>query len=350
MHHYHRLQEKINEHPIGAPRSDEFLEILKILFHPDEIEIAVLLDFKLRSVDEIAGQAGISREEALEKLETLANRGSILAKVVKGAPAYALLPNYPGLFEYPIMKGMDEATLNRLAQLWHAYYMQDMAAELAAAEPPWTRILPAENAIPGEIEILPFEVASRMMEKAEAIALANCPCRTIGKNCDNPLDVCLCFDGAARFLIERGMAKSISLEEARDVLKRSEEAGLVHTGSNNAANLLFLCNCCPCCCHMLMLIAKLGHTEALAKSSYRAHFDFGLCIGCGMCEDRCPMGAFRMDDDMAAYDMAKCIGCGLCVSKCPTEAIVLVKRDDYKPPAANVGELFQKNAARRQGK
>ncbi|HRR41977.1 MAG TPA: hypothetical protein P5244_12145, partial [Syntrophales bacterium] len=51
-------------------------------------------------------------------------------------------------------------------------------------------------------------------------------------NCEKPLDVCLCFDGAARFLAERGIAKIITLGEAREVLKRSEETGLVHTGSN----------------------------------------------------------------------------------------------------------------------
>jgi len=37
MHHYHKLQEKLDSHPIGAPRSEEFLEILKILFLPDEV-------------------------------------------------------------------------------------------------------------------------------------------------------------------------------------------------------------------------------------------------------------------------------------------------------------------------
>jgi len=30
MHHYHKLQKKLDTHPIGAPRSEEFLEILKI--------------------------------------------------------------------------------------------------------------------------------------------------------------------------------------------------------------------------------------------------------------------------------------------------------------------------------
>ena len=65
MHHYHKLQELIHSHPVGAPRSEEFLEILKILFRSDEVELAVLLDFKLRKGSDIAEKAGIPREEAL---------------------------------------------------------------------------------------------------------------------------------------------------------------------------------------------------------------------------------------------------------------------------------------------
>ena len=37
MHHYHKLQEIIDSHPMGAPKSEEYLEILRILFHPDEV-------------------------------------------------------------------------------------------------------------------------------------------------------------------------------------------------------------------------------------------------------------------------------------------------------------------------
>lgn len=160
MHHYHKLQELINTHPVGAPSSEEYLEILKILFHPEEVELATRLSFKLKKASEIAHETGIDREELIKKMEAMANRGVILAKKVAGEPAYALLPNYPGLFEYPVMKGADPVTERRLAELWHAYYMKEMAAELAAAVPPWNRVLPAEEAIPTEIEILPYEAAT----------------------------------------------------------------------------------------------------------------------------------------------------------------------------------------------
>lgn len=340
MHHYHKLQELIGSHPVGAPKSEEYLEILKILFRPEEVELAAVMDFKLRKAGEIAEKAGIPADHALEHLEEMADRGVVLAKQLGGEPAFALLPNYPGLFEYPVMKGTDPATERRLAELWHAYYMKDMAAELALANPPWNRVFPAEEALTDDIEILPYEVASKMMEKNEVIALANCPCRTLAKNCDKPLDVCLAFDGAARFLAERGMAKTITLEEAREVLKKAEEAGLVHTGNNNAERLIFMCNCCPCCCHFLMLITKHNYTEGLARSSYQAKLNADECIGCSICaDDRCPVGAFTKEDDVAVLDVGKCIGCGLCVSTCPTSAITLEKRADYQPPPANVGEL-----------
>ncbi len=59
MHHYHKLQEIIHSHPVGAPRSEEFPEILKILFRPDEVVLAVLLDFKLQKASDVAHKAGI---------------------------------------------------------------------------------------------------------------------------------------------------------------------------------------------------------------------------------------------------------------------------------------------------
>lgn len=349
MHYYHKLRDILGTHPVGAPESGEFLEILKILFRPEEVELAVHLDFKLKKAGEVAREAGLDPGDVPGMLEAMADRGAVLAKKVDGEMAYALLPNYPGLFEYPFMKGMDAETQQRLARLWHAYYMKAMAAELASANPPWSRVFPAEEALPEEYEILPFEVASRMIAGAGTVALANCPCRISAGNCSKPLDVCLSFGGAARFLEERGMARIISLEEALEVLKRAEKEGLVHTGSNNADRLIFMCNCCPCCCHFLRLITDHNYTDALAKSSYRASLNSTECSGCGTCaEERCPVKALTMEGDAAVLDAGRCIGCGLCVSTCPTGALTLVKRDDYRRPPATAAELAGMIAANKQ--
>ncbi|MHB8916949.1 MAG: 4Fe-4S dicluster domain-containing protein [Desulfocucumaceae bacterium] len=352
MHHYHRLRELIGAHPIGAPESEEFLEILKLLFRPDEVELAVLLDFKLKKAGEVAQRAGISVEDALKKLEAMTDRGAVLAKNVDGEMAYALLSTYPGLYEYPFWADLDAQTQQRLAQLWQAYYMKAMAAELASANPPWRRVLPAEEALPQGFEIFPFEVASQMLAGTETIAVANCVCRIITGNCDKPLDVCLAFDGAARFLVERGMARMISLEEAREVLKRAEKAGLVHTGTNNADRLMgFMCNCCSCCCHFLRLITEHNYADGLARSSYRASINQTDCTGCGVCAgERCPMKAVTVEGETAALKAEKCIGCGLCVSTCPTGAITLVKREDYQHPPATAAELVKLVVGNKQKK
>lgn len=343
MHHYHQLRDKLGQHPVGAPKSEEFLEILKILFRPEEVKVAIWLDFYPKNAAALATEAGLPEAEVSARLEALADRGAILAKKKEGGSVYSLLPNYPGLFEYPIMKGMDPAVQKRLAELWHAYYMQDMAAELASARPPWIRVFPAEEAlVHDEVEIIPYDQASHLLAAVRDIALARCPCRVIGQNCEKPLEVCLSFDGAARFLTERGMAKLITRDEALQVLKKSEEAGLVHIGSNVADRLVFMCNCCSCCCHMLMLMTKHGYEESIARSSYQANLDQETCNGCAICvEERCPVGALTMDDDLAVIETSRCIGCGLCITTCPTGALQLTRREGHQLPPATARDLVE---------
>ena len=47
----------------------------------------------------------------------------------------------------------------------------------------------------------------------------------------------------------------------------------------------------------------------------------GLCDGCGVCIQECPVEAIYMENQRAVIDLEKCIKCGTCLSVCPCEAI-----------------------------
>jgi ferredoxin len=54
----------------------------------------------------------------------------------------------------------------------------------------------------------------------------------------------------------------------------------------------------------------------------KAIIDTNTCIGCGVCESTCPVGAIKLNaEGKAVVDSAKCIECGACVGVCPVSAI-----------------------------
>ncbi|MCD6569317.1 MAG: 4Fe-4S binding protein [Deltaproteobacteria bacterium] len=342
MDNYEKLREILDSHPSGAPKSKAFDEILRTLFTPKEVEIAIHMTFAPKGVEEIAQAAGLSPEEAEKRLEAMADKVIIFSREKDGKRGYGLVPSIPGLFEFPFMRGGGTPVHERLGRLWEEYHKDGMGASFAGKPTPLARVIPVEDSLNIETKAHPYEEVSRLIEETDFIALAECACRASVGACDAPRDTCLIFGGSsaplhAKFLVERGYARKISKEQAYDVLKRSEDAGLIHTSNNSADKATFICNCCPCCCTVLRGRTQLNLPHAFATSSYIAQIKDEDCTGCGICADqRCHMGAIDIKDDIASIIPERCIGCGLCVSECPAEAISLVERTD-KPEIPSTG-------------
>ena len=191
---------------------------------------------------------------------------------------------------------------------------------------PQTRTIPVERTISMKWgEVIPQESASAVLESARVIAQAECTCRVMERNCDNPTDVCIVLNDFAENFIERGAARRISKEEALEILARTEELGLVHQLNNTDSDgYEFICNCCSCCCMVLRAMMILGKEDICYQSRYLARVDPEKCDACGLCVERCQFGAMAIHEGLAEADKTRCFGCGLCASGCPTEAIEMV--------------------------
>ena len=120
----------------------------------------------------------------------------------------------------------------------------------------------------------------------------------------------------------------ISREEALAILDKAEEAGLVHTVSNVAQGLTYVCNCCGCCCAVLRGITEYGIGGSVARANYAAAIDPGACTGCGVCRERCQVGAIEEAAGVFRVLPERCIGCGLCVTGCVHGAAALSRLPD----------------------
>lgn len=60
--------------------------------------------------------------------------------------------------------------------------------------------------------------------------------------------------------------------------------------------------------------------------------DLTLCVGCGMCENHCPMDVIRFDPAVGVPHITypqDCMLCKLCALKCPAKAITVTPEKKY---------------------
>ena len=342
---YEKLRERLDMFPQGFPKtkSGVELEILQHLFTPEEAEIMLFLRPSPEKVSMVAERMDRDETELGGILYGMSKRGLIL----RGRPSEEEIY----YFLAPWMIGIWEFQLNNLTQenirLYEKFYEEGMVPSNQNSKTAGFRVIPIDKEIQGGTEIQPYEKVSEIIESNTKFSVAECICRKesrmVGNGCDKLLETCMSFGPAADFYIENGLGREISKEEARQVLLKAEEDGLIHCSSNHSGNKTFICNCCGCCCKALANITKYNNPAVIAKSNYYAVVDEDTCNACGDCVDRCQVHAIQIENDLTVMDKDRCIGCGLCASVCSTESISLVHKtpDEASAIFLNDREVMQ---------
>jgi len=346
-------------HAMGYPIKEGLDEILRANFNPLEAEVVLALPtnnipLQPLSIDHIVSKVDLPREELIEVLQGLARRGHVFSgKTEKGEKGYALVHRgFGGFAQVSFWKGERSPFAKKMADLLDTYYQGKTLMQSIETQTKRFQFIPLNKTIEPQMQaVYPFVMLEKVVEKARSIAVAHCPCRMRGqlqgRGCDYPLEVCLKFDEMADHLIENELAREVTKEEALEIIKRSEEAGLVHFVDNAMGDIKHNCNCCSCHCWALSPIKERKIPRDVIMATYFIReTDEGKCSGCGACVDVCPVDALTMGDDFPIVDRDWCVGCGLCSAQCPTSAAKLRPKSDHIP-ASNFRELHERILAER---
>jgi Pyruvate/2-oxoacid:ferredoxin oxidoreductase delta subunit len=254
-------------------------------------------------------------------------KGTLYTEPGSDDPVYRPLGlEVPGLAETSGWGDMSTLFKQQLLGLWDKFrpvYINEAISELGQHNRAWciVRALPPD-AKPDENL---YEVLRRTTDCA---AVSGCPCRLIerhgdhGDACDCPTDCCMAFGDMARWAVEQGHSRPVTVNEAIEILEACAEAGTVHTGLPG----VILCNCCKHACVNLYAM-KLGKMHTYSKNHFFSLADSDTCTSCGTCAEACPVGAIQIEKT-AVVDQDRCIGCGVCAAKCEEKSIRMFRRSE----------------------
>ena len=347
---YRALQQHLDTLPVGYPPTESGVELrlLEHVFSPEEAKIAAELKFSwddyesLESIYNRLKHMGYTLGELEAHLDSMANKGAIMALEKDGKKSYSIAIFIVGIFEFQVNK-LTKEFINDM----HQYFEEGFGMEMAKVSLSQLRTIPVGIDVDHEIEVSNYEDMKNLLEIAEnPFVIINCVCRQARDLLDEPCEnttrreVCMGFGRAAELYIGQGWGREITRDEALEILRKNEEEGMVFR-LGNSKKPEFVCSCCACCCEGLRGLKAMPNPGEITNSNYYAIIDSDLCTGCGICVDRCQMEAISLENDISIIQSKRCIGCGNCIITCPSDAIKLRKKEKETIPPDTMAELYE---------
>jgi ferredoxin len=346
---YKKLAKHLDHLPAGFPATETGVElrILRRLFSEEEARIAMQLTMLAETPVDIAKKMDRDAEDLAPVLEKMAKKGLIFRSKKGGQAKYSAAQFVVGIWEYHVndlsedlVRDMNEYIPHLMKKSWIKHPTKQL------------RVVPVTQSVSAEMKVMPYDQAEEIINSQSKIVVAPCICRKehelIGKGCGKLMEACLIFGASAYYYEENQLGRTISQDEAREILNQGLADGLV-LQPGNSRKPSNICLCCGCCCQILKNLKTLDKPARVVSTSWVAMADENLCTACSVCVDRCQMDAITVDD-YAHVDPDRCIGCGLCVPTCEYEAMTLREVDPanhYVPPRNTVATYL--NLARDRG-
>ncbi|MFX0074617.1 MAG: 4Fe-4S binding protein [Candidatus Hermodarchaeota archaeon] len=333
------------------------IELIQLIMTREQAEFLQIFKKPSLSIDQIKERTNLGEEALNMMLNDLMENGIIVGTRSRstGIMVYRLLGPFPGMFEYTNLRGETDQKHRKIAKLFEQLFVEMRDGTQKNYEsfinqtknlPPIVRIVPVEEEIENlpVDKILPSVEVSKIVDKFDDIALAHCYCRHSRDLLERPCKVtnerknCFLLGKSAQFAIEHKFGNRVSREEAKTILSKASDEGLVHKAFHIHLNTELdeeaICNCCSCCCGIFQLYSN-GVLPYHCFTNYLAEVIEDDCVGCGTCLDLCPMNTIELNGPIAKVDDSKCIGCGICAHHCPEQAIDLKRienREVFVPP------------------
>lgn len=301
-----------------------FADVLPLMVKPDEVELLVALSEGELSVTGLSRLLNLPASVVQSRVDALYARG-FLRKRRGSVTRY-----YARSFESVISRHLGEGRTNAFTKYVIAlasYHMDEHAGRAKVDPYPEAKVLPISEAVIEPVSVvLSYDTAINIIRKARSASLRDCECRLTYRNCEGPLRTCLAVNEFSDELVERGVAKQVSLDEAMEILKTANTHGLVNQALYTdwlKGEVFDICSCCVCCCTYLRTYKSYGIKHHIAKSGLVAKVNADKCTGCGVCLQRCVFGARRMENGKSMVVQEDCYGCGLCTTTCASGACSL---------------------------
>ncbi len=324
---YRAIQKKLDSFSVGFPATESGIEIeiLRELFNRSEAELFLEMSPMVETPDSVAKRIGLPVEETATRLEEMASRGLLFRLKKDGTARYGAIPFVHGLFEFQVNR-LNE----KLSVMFQRYSDEGFERVFADVKGAFLRTIPVNESITPELNIAALDDVRSILQGIDPIVVTDCICRKtrniLRRGCDAPMETCFMFGSMARYYLDNDMGRRVTAEEAFEIIRNAQKAGLV-TQPSTSKNPNGLCNCCKDCCGVLSSMRSHPRPAEIVYSNHYSTVKPQSCTGCGACLSWCPMEAIVLKGDgIAEIDRDRCIGCGVCVPNCPASALSLTAK------------------------